>query len=804
MLFQLDLIISTKYKKNISVDEFKKEILRDYKLAYISRECSIIGRKEVLRGKASFGIFGDGKELPQLAMAKYFKKGDFRSGYYRDQTFMFSINEVTPKQFFAGLYAHTDIDHDPMSAGRQMGSSFATHSLDANYNWKNLVNQYNSSADLSPTASQMPRLLGLAQASRIYKNVDIPGAEKFSNKGSEIAWGTIGDAATSEGLFFETVNAAGVMEIPVILSIWDDNYGISVSSKYQTTKGNISEALKGFKRDNKSNGFEIFSVKGWDYVELMKTYEKAEKICRKSSIPVIIHVKELTQPLGHSTSGSHERYKSEKRLTWENKYDCLSKFREWILANKIVNEIEINQLEIDAKNEVKTASDEAKFESVKKTIQNVKSLESVLEDIKNNEVNSKINDLKKLKFPYKKDLFKTAYQIKRELIKYDFESYKKIDSWIKNLRKNYQIDYSSHLYSESEMNPVNVNYIEPKYESEQQQQVVDGRIILRDNFDQILTKHKNVLIFGQDSGKIGGVNQGLEGLQKKYGEIRVFDTGIREATIIGQGIGLALRGLRPIAEIQYLDYLLYSLQIISDDLATLHYRTRGKQKCPLIIRTRGHRLEGMWHAGSPMGGIINLIRGVYLLVPRNMTKAAGFYNTLLSGDQPAIVIECLNGYRTKEKLPTNLGEFNTPIGKTETLMFGDDITVVSYGSTLNLIEEACNELKQHGITCEVIDCQSLIPFDITNDIKKSIKKTNRLLIIDEDYSGSASAYILDKLINEQEIFEYLDNKPYCLTAKNHRTAYGTDGDYFSKPSIDDIFDFIYKIMNDTNPTRFPL
>ena len=804
MLFQLDLIISTKYKKNISVDEFKKEILRDYKLAYISRECSIIGRKEVLRGKASFGIFGDGKELPQLAMAKYFKKGDFRSGYYRDQTFMFSINEVTPKQFFAGLYAHTDIDHDPMSAGRQMGSSFATHSLDANYNWKNLVNQYNSSADLSPTASQMPRLLGLAQASRIYKNVDIPGAEKFSNKGSEIAWGTIGDAATSEGLFFETVNAAGVMEIPVILSIWDDNYGISVSSKYQTTKGNISEALKGFKRDNKSNGFEIFSVKGWDYVELMKTYEKAEKICRKSSIPVIIHVKELTQPLGHSTSGSHERYKSEKRLTWENKYDCLSKFREWILANKIVNEIEINQLEIDAKNEVKTASDEAKFESVKKTIQNVKSLESVLEDIKNNEVNSKINDLKKLKFPYKKDLFKTAYQIKRELLKYDFESYKKIDSWIKNLRNNYQIDYSSHLYSESEMNPVNVNYIEPKYESEQQQQVVDGRIILRDNFDQILTKHKNVLIFGQDSGKIGGVNQGLEGLQKKYGEIRVFDTGIREATIIGQGIGLALRGLRPIAEIQYLDYLLYSLQIISDDLATLHYRTRGKQKCPLIIRTRGHRLEGMWHAGSPMGGIINLIRGVYLLVPRNMTKAAGFYNTLLSGDQPAIVIECLNGYRTKEKLPTNLGEFNTPIGKTETLMFGDDITVVSYGSTLNLIEEACNELKQHGITCEVIDCQSLIPFDITNDIKKSIKKTNRLLIIDEDYSGSASAYILDKLINEQEIFEYLDNKPYCLTAKNHRTAYGTDGDYFSKPSIDDIFDFIYKIMNDTNPTIFPL
>tara|TARA_A100001011_G_scaffold133466_1_gene140684 strand:- start:22958 stop:25354 length:2397 start_codon:yes stop_codon:yes gene_type:complete len=798
-------MISTKYQKNISIDEFKKEILRDYKIAYVSRQCSIIGRKEVLTGKASFGIFGDGKELPQLAMAKYFKKGDFRSGYYRDQTFMFSINEVTPKQFFAGLYAHTDIDYDPMSAGRQMGSSFATHSLDANYNWNNLVNQYNSSADLSPTASQMPRLLGLAQASKIYKKVEIPGAEKFSNNGREIAWGTIGDAATSEGLFFETINAAGVMEIPIILSIWDDNYGISVSSKYQTTKGNISEVLKGFKKENNSNGFEIFSINGWNYVELMKTYEKAEKICRESSIPVIIHVKELTQPLGHSTSGSHERYKSEKRLFWENKYDCLSKFREWILTNKIVEEAEINQLEIDAKNEVKTASKEAKFESVKKTIQNIKSLESLLNQTKNKEAYSKIiNDLKELKYPNKKDLFTSSHQIKRGLLKNDFDNYKKLDDWIKNLKKNNQIDYSSHLYSISEMNPVNVDYIEPIYDSEQEEQIVDGRIILRDNFDQILTKNKNVLIFGQDSGKIGGVNQGLEGLQKKYGEIRVFDTGIREATIIGQGIGLALRGLRPIAEIQYLDYLLYSLQIISDDLATLHYRTRGKQKCPLIIRTRGHRLEGMWHAGSPMGGIINLIRGVYLLVPRNMTKAAGFYNTLLSGDQPAIVIECLNGYRSKEKLPTNIGEFNTQVGRIDTIVFGDDITVVSYGSTLNLVEKACKELKKYGITCEIIDCQSLIPFDITHDIKKSIKKTNRLLIVDEDCSGGASSYILDKLINEQEIFEYLDNKPYCLTAKNHRTAYGTDGDYFSKPSVDDIFDLIYKIMNETNPTDFPI
>ncbi len=797
------MIISTKYKKNISVDEFKKEILRDYKLAYVSRECSIIGRKEVLTGKASFGIFGDGKELPQLAMAKYFKKGDFRSGYYRDQTFMFSINEVTPKQFFAGLYAHTDIDYDPMSAGRQMGSSFATHSLDTNYNWKNLVNQYNSSADLSPTASQMPRLLGLAQASRIYKNVEIPGAKNFSNNGNEIAWGTIGDAATSEGLFFETVNAAGVMEIPMILSIWDDNYGISVSSKYQTTKGNISEVLKGFKRDKKSNGFEIFSVKGWDYVELMKTYEKAERICRESSVPVIIHVKELTQPLGHSTSGSHERYKTEKRLFWESKYDCLSKFREWILANKIVNEMQINQLEIDAKDEVKTASKEAKFESVKKTIEDIESLEDILHNTKNKEFYSEIiNDLKELKYPHKKDLFNSAYQIKRKFLKNDFENYRKLDDWIVNLRKNYQIDYSSNLYSESNMNPIKVNYIEPKYSSEQQQ-FVDGRIILRDNFDKILSKYKNVLIFGQDSGKIGGVNQGLEGLQKKYGEIRVFDTGIREATIIGQGIGLALRGLRPIAEIQYLDYLLYSLQIISDDLATLHYRTRGRQKAPLIIRTRGHRLEGMWHAGSPMGGIINLIRGVYLLVPRNMTKAAGFYNALLSGDQPAIVIECLNGYRSKEKLPNNIGEFNTPIGKTDTIMIGEDITVISYGSTLNLVEKACNELKKYGITCEIIDCQSLIPFDISHEIKKSIQKTNRLLIIDEDCTGGASAYILDKLINEQEIFEYLDNKPYSLTGKNHRTAYGTDGDYFSKPSVDDIFDFIYKIMNEINPKDFP-
>lgn len=792
-------------KKSISFDQFKEEILNDYRVAFTSRECSIIGRREVLTGKASFGIFGDGKELPQIAMAKFFKKGDFRSGYYRDQTFMFSLDEVTPQQFFAGLYAHTDLKHDPMSAGRQMGSSFSTHSLDENYDWKDLTKQFNSSADLSPTGSQMPRLLGLAQASKIYKKLKVTGSEKFTDNGNEIAWGTIGDASTSEGHFFESINAAGVMQIPMIVSVWDDNYGISVPSEYQTTKGDISEVLKGFKKEKNSNGFEIFKVKGWDYVELMKTYEKAEQICRTEHVPVIVHVNELTQPLGHSTSGSHERYKSEERLKWEKDYDCIKKMRQWILDNNIISSKDLDKIEDDAKKFVLESKLSAKRESLKETTNNINKLNSLfVNDIKSNNLGIQkiLNDLNSIKEPNKRDLFTSTNAILRELMLEKNPKVNILRDWLSKLRVKTQYDYSSHLYSESAYNPSKIPLIKAKYDNNADS--VDGRIILRENFKKILEKNDNVIIFGEDAGKIGGVNQGLEGLQEIFGETRVFDTGIREATIIGQGIGLALRGLRPIAEIQYLDYLLYSIQLLSDDLATLHYRTRGKQNAPLIVRTRGHRLEGIWHAGSPMGGMINLLRGIFLLVPRNMTIAAGFYNALLKGDQPAIVVECLNGYRTKEQMPTNIGDYTVQIGKVDKIKSGEDITVISYGSTLKIVEKASEELQKFNISCEIIDCQSLIPFDIEKEITESIKKTNRVLIIDEDFSGGASAYILDNLINNQNIYDYLDSKPHTMSAKDHRTAYGTDGDYFSKPSVDDVFERIYSIMNELNPGKFPL
>ena len=793
--------------KNISLsyEDFKKEILNDYKIAITSRECSVLGRREVLNGKATFGIFGDGKEVPQIAMAKSFRDGDFRSGYYRDQTFMMAIGKLTPLQYFSALYAHTDIKFDPMSAGRQMNSSFATHSLDDKYNWKDLTLQKNSSADLSPTGSQMPRLLGLGLASKIYRENDTINSNKFSNKGNEVAWGTIGDSATSEGLFFETINAAGVLQVPVIISVWDDNYGISVPSKYQTTKGDISEVLSGFQRDEKNKGYEIIKVMGWDYPSLITTYQRAEEISRSNHVPVLVHVKELTQPLGHSTSGSHERYKSRERLEWEDEFDCNSKMREWIIINQISNEKDLKSIEESVKKEVREAAKKAKSLSMSETKKNIENLTDQIKIIFNNSIDPNIaqivNNLNLIKEPLKRDFFSNTRKILRELIRLQSPKKEILSKWLEDIKSNTQIDYSSHLYSESKFNPIRISEVNPIYHEESK--IEDGRIVIRENFDAILKKYDNVLIFGQDSGKIGGVNQGLEGLQEKYGETRVFDTGIREATIIGQGIGLALRGLRPIAEIQYLDYLLYAIQIISDDLATLHYRTRGKQKAPLIIRTRGHRLEGIWHSGSPMGGIINFIRGIYVLVPRNMTKAAGFYNTLLEGDQPALVIECLNKYRSKEKLPDNLGDFKTPIGKVDLILEGSDITIVSYGSSIELVEKAAQELNRFNIKAEIIDCQSLIPFDLNHDIAKSIEKTNRLLIVDEDFSGGASAYILNELISNQNIYNYLDSNPKLLTAKNHRPAYGSDGDYFSKPSMDDIFDISYNIMHESNPNKFP-
>jgi TPP-dependent pyruvate/acetoin dehydrogenase alpha subunit len=681
-------------KTEITFEDFKTEVLNDYKLAVTSRECSLLGRREVLTGKAKFGIFGDGKEIPQIAWAKAFGNGDFRSGYYRDQTFMMAIGELTIEQFFAGLYANTDLKEEPMSAGRQMGGHFTTHSLDENGHWKNLTQQKNSSADISPTAGQMPRLLGLAQASKIYRNVDGIDTTNFSVKGNEIAWGTIGNASTSEGLFFETINAAGVLQVPMVISIWDDEYGISVHARHQTTKENISEILKGFQRDKKLKGYEIFRVNGWNYPELIDTYQRAAQISRKEHIPVMIHVQELTQPQGHSTSGSHERYKNSERLAWEAEYDCNVQMRNWMISNNIATDDELITLERAIKKAVREGKKAAWNSFIKPIVSERNEALNLLDNLASSSTNGVFikklrNDLAEIDEPLRRDILSATRKALRYVVSEDSTEKLILQNWINTYLETAQPKYSSHLYSESSLNALNQSEIVPTYDSDATE--VDGRVVLRENFDSIFSNYPEALIFGEDAGYIGDVNQGLEGLQEKYGELRVSDTGIREATIIGQGIGMAMRGLRPIAEIQYLDYVMYALQIMSDDLATVHYRTKGRQKAPLIIRTRGHRLEGIWHSGSQMGGILNLVRGIHVLVPRNMTKAAGFYNTLLESDEPALVVECLNGYRLKETLPNNIGEFRTPIGVVETVREGDDITLVSYGSTLRLVEQAAKE-----------------------------------------------------------------------------------------------------------------
>jgi pyruvate/2-oxoglutarate/acetoin dehydrogenase E1 component/TPP-dependent pyruvate/acetoin dehydrogenase alpha subunit len=793
-------------KNNLSFEDFKTEVIADYKLAIESRECSLLGRREVLTGKAKFGIFGDGKEVPQLAMAKAFLKGDWRSGYYRDQTFMMAIGALTKEQFFAGLYANTDLDLEPMSAGRQMGGHFVTHSLNANGSWKDLTKQYNSSADISPTAGQMPRLLGLAQASKIFRNVKGINTTNFSTNGNEVAWGTIGNASTSEGLFFETINAAGVLQVPMVISIWDDEYGISVHAKHQTTKENISEILKGFQRDKDSKGYEILRVKGWDYANLIETYQEAAAIAREEHVPVLIHVLELTQPQGHSTSGSHERYKNQERLDWEAKHDCNLKMREWIIESGIATNESLIEIERAVKREVREAKKNAWNTFLKPIKKELDEFLSILKQVETKSSNgvfiSKIKEgLESFTEPTRKDILSNARKALRYTIGESFPEKQQLSNWINDYIIKIQSKFSSHLYSETERSNIRVKEVKPSYDDDAIQ--VDGRIIIRDNFDAIFSNYPEALVFGEDTGNIGDVNQGLEGLQEKYGELRVADTGIREATIIGQGVGMALRGLRPIAEIQYLDYILYAIQIISDDIATTHYRTKGKQKCPIIIRTRGHRLEGIWHSGSQLGGIINLVRGIHVLVPRNMTKAAGFYNTLLQGDDPAIVIECLNGYRLKEKLPNNLSAVKTPIGVVEIVKEGTDITLVSYGSTLRIVEQTAKELLAVGIDAEVIDVQSLLPFDLNHDIVKSVERTNRVMIIDEDVPGGASAYILNEILNTQNAYQYLDSAPKTLTAKAHRPAYGNDGDYFSKPSAEDIFEAVYDVMYELNPTDFP-
>ena len=786
----------------ISFASFKKEILKDYEIVCLSRAVSLLGRKEVLTGKAKFGIFGDGKELPQIAMAKAFQKGDFRSGYYRDQTFMMAIDCLTPQQIFAGLYAHTDPNHEPMSSGRQMGGHYNTDLIDENGSWLTQTDRYNSSSDVSCTASQMPRLVGLAMASKLYRSEKSFDNPKFSINGNEVAWGTIGNASTSEGLFFESLNAAGVHQIPMVISVWDDEYGISVDNSFQTVKESISEALAGFKRNKSKDGFEIFSVKGWDYPNLIHTFQKAGEIARTNHVPVLIHVTELTQPQGHSTSGSHERYKSDNRLKWEKENDCNLKFRSWIIDNNIATEAELEAIETSSKQEAKKAKENAWEASLEPIRNEAKQLTNCLSDAADEGLIKEGQRLLKDKSINRKKIASFARKSLRVLRKHPHSQTEKLQSWIANYFEETQPKFSGSLYNETKTSSLEVKKVEVSYDDEAPK--VDGRIILRDNFKALFEKHDNLLVFGEDSGKIGDVNQGLEGLQSLFGAERVADRGIREATIVGEGIGMALRGLRPIAEIQYLDYVLYALQIMSDDLATLHYRTNGKQVCPLIVRTRGHRLEGIWHSGSPMGSLVHNLRGMFVLVPRNMTQAAGMYNTLLEGNDPALVIESLNGYRLKESLPSNLGDFRVPLGVVETVRKGKDMTVVSYGSTLRIVLEAADELSSLGIDIEVIDVQSLTPFDLNHDIRKSIEKTNRVLIVDEDVPGGGTAYILNELLEKQQIFPLLDSKPKTLSAKEHRPAYGSDGDYFSKPSLDDIIETVYEMMHEFDPRQFPL
>ena len=784
-----------------------KDILSDYRLAVESREASIIGRKEVFMGKAKFGIFGDGKEVAQIAMAKVFRNGDFRSGYYRDQTFMFAIGELTVQQFFAQLYAHTDLEADPSTAGRLMTGHFGTRTLDEHGKFKNLSQLKNSSADISPTAGQMPRLLGLAYASKIYRNNPaLKEYTNFSTNGNEIAFGTIGNASTSEGMFFEAINAAGVLQVPMLTSVWDDGYGISVPAEYHTTKASISKALAGLQRTATEKGFEIILAKGWDYLGLLEAYQKAEKICREEHVPVLLHVEELTQPQGHSTSGSHERYKSKERLTWEAEHDCIRKMREWIIHEVMVLPEEVDAIEKEAKQSAKQARDrawKAFTEDVRKDqsivtaiLEKAQKLSSRSEDIETlrNELNTTINATRL-------DTMKAARKALRYFRDEDHEAKTEIIAWLRAAESDNYNRYSSHLYSTSDDAALKVEIIPPQYS--ESSSIVDGREVLQACFDEALTRDPLVIAFGEDVGKIGDVNQGFAGLQAKHGELRVTDTGIRECTIIGQGIGAALRGLRPIAEMQYLDYLIYALPTLSDDLACLQYRTKGGQKAPLIVRTRGHRLEGVWHAGSQIGMMLQSLRGIYILTPRNMTQAAGFYNTMLKSDDAAIIVECLNGYRLKERIPDNIGEFNVPLGVPEVLKEGSDVTIVTYGSMCRVVMEAAEDLEQFGISCEVIDVQTLLPFDIHHRIVESVKKTNRIIFADEDVPGGATSYMMQQVLEVQNAYQYLDSKPVTITAKEHRPAYASDGDYFTKPNPEDVFETVYTLMHEVDPDTFP-
>jgi pyruvate/2-oxoglutarate/acetoin dehydrogenase E1 component/TPP-dependent pyruvate/acetoin dehydrogenase alpha subunit len=807
---KIDTVIQ---EKGISFEEFKKEVLDDYRLANLSRNISVMGRKEVLTGKAKFGIFGDGKEIAQIAMAKAFKDGDWRSGYYRDQTFMMATGMFSAEEFFAQLYGDTNPEWSPSNAGRSFNNHFGTHNQNEDGSWKNLMKQPNSSADISPTAGQMPRLVGLAYASKLFRNIeDLHQFTEFTDKGNEVAFGTIGDASTSEGHFWEAVNAAGVLQIPMALSIWDDGYGISVPKKYQTTKESISAILKGFEKDKKHDGgILIYKGKGWDYPGLIKMYEEGIAKCRKKHIPVVFHIEEITQPQGHSTSGSHERYKTEERLAWEQEFDPIKKMKEWIISSAIASEEEVQKVEDEAMEQARTAKktgwkrfmDPIKEER-DKLVEIIETKTCVCKREKTDKVAKIANDLKKIINPIRKDNFSSAKKILRNVcmdceVREDLK--KRLSTWLDD---NYEIAnprYHSHLHIETPNSALNVKGVPPVYNEDSP--VVNGREVLRENFDFMFQKYPLMATFGEDVGNIGGVNQSLEGLQKKYGELRITDTGIRETTILGQGMGMALRGMRPLVEIQYFDYLLYALQTMSDDLATTHYRTKGGQKIPVIIRTRGHRLEGIWHSGSPLSMVINSVRGVYVCVPRNMTQAAGFYNTLFTADDPALVIEPLNGYRLKEKLPVNVGEYKVPLGVPEILNEGDDVTLVTYGSCVRIAQDAVNQLKDFDINVELIDVQTLLPFDINHTIVESIKKTNRVLFFDEDVPGGATAFMMQKVVEEQEAYLYLDSQPKTLAAEEHRPAYATDGDYFSNPNAENVFDAVYDMMHEVDPKKYP-
>jgi 2-oxoisovalerate dehydrogenase E1 component len=779
----------------------KKQILADFSLALESREISLIGRKEVFMGKAKFGIFGDGKEVPQLAMAHAFEDGDWRSGYYRDQTFMMAIGQHTSKEFFAQLYAHTDVEAEPASAGRMMNGHFATRWVDEEGNWQSQTNQKNSSADISCTAGQMPRLVGLAYASKLYRNnPELANKKDFSIDGNEVAFGTIGNASTSEGHFFEAINAAGVLQVPVVMSVWDDGYGISVPQGYHTTKKSISKFLSGLQRTKNEPGYEIFTVKGWDFPALVETYRKAAHVARTEHVPCLIHVTELTQPQGHSTSGSHERYKSKERLEWEADHDCLKKMKEWILENKIASTEQVEKLEEEAKKRAKDARSAAWKDYVGSIKEDVNEAISHLDSIDNPTVKEIVSKLKKETNPLKADVLKAVRHSLRAVSKENVADFDEIKKWLDATNQKYQIEYSSKLYNETSTSALKVTEITAQYSDSSPE--VDGREVLQACFDNLLSEIPEFFAIGEDVGKIGDVNQGFAGLQEKHGQLRVTDTGIRETTIVGQGIGAAMRGLRPIVEIQYLDYLLYAIQTLSDDLATLHYRTFGGQSAPLIVRTRGHRLEGVWHSGSPMGMILNSLRGMYVLVPRNMTQAAGFYNTLMKSNDPAIVIESLNGYRLKERIPDNLGEFTVPLGKPEILREGKDVTVVTYGSTCRIALEAASQLADFGINVEVIDIQTLLPFDLHGVIKTSLEKTSRLVIVDEDVHGGATGFIMQQILERDNGYYLLDSKPITISGKDHRPPYGTDGDYFSKPNAEDIFEEVFRMMSEAQPEKF--